>query len=202
MGHHMRRALPAMMFGKIVRMTRLFTLAVVWPAVGCSPTAGVAPATEASAQVSTEFKLVSSAFQAGGALPVVHTCDGAGHSPPLAWSGAPHGTVQFALLMTTLANDGMRWNWVLYGIPAGVTSLAESTAGVGTAGLSSDGPLLQYYPPCSQGPGAKTYTFTIYALSAAPTFSVPASQVSGPVLTSAISQVTLSSATISVTYTR
>jgi len=148
------------------------------------------------------LRLTSSAFQDGGTMPVVYTCDGAGHSPPLAWTGAPVGTAQFALLMTTLALDGMKWNWVLYAIPAGTASLAESTSGVGTAGVSTDGPELRYYPPCSQGPGAKTYTFTLYTLSAAPSFGVPAAQVTGAVLTSAIAGITLDSARIRVTYAR
>jgi phosphatidylethanolamine-binding protein (PEBP) family uncharacterized protein len=148
------------------------------------------------------LRLTSSAFQDGGTLPVVYTCDGDGHSPPLAWTGAPAGTAQFALLMTTLALDGLKWNWVLYGIPATAASLAEGAAGVGVAGPSSDGPELRYYPPCSQGPGAKTYTFTLYALSAAPAFGVPAAQVSGPVVTAAIAGITLDSARLGVSYSR
>ena len=148
------------------------------------------------------FTLTSSAFTDGGTLPVVYTGDGAGLSPPLAWTGVPEGTVGFAVMMTTLALDGLKWNWVLYDIPAGVTALAESTAGVGTVGLSSDGPELRYYPPMSKGHGPKTYTFTVYALSGAPTFSVPAAQVSGAALISAISELTLESSRLSVTYTR
>ncbi len=146
--------------------------------------------------------LSSSAFVDGGTLPVVYTCDGAGHSPPLAWTGAPAGTAQFALLMTTLALDGTKFNWVLYAIPAGTASLAESTTGVGTAGVSTDGPELRYYPPCSTGPGAKTYTFTLYALSGAPSYGVPAAQVSGPVVTAAIAGLVRDSARLSVSYTR
>ncbi len=114
----------------------------------------------------------------------------------------PEGTVQFAVMMTTLANDGLKWNWVLYGIPSNVTSLAENTVGVGTFGLTSDGPELAYSPPCSKGPGAKTYTFTVYALSGTPAFAVPANKVNGEVLTSAISHLTLASSWLSVTYTR
>lgn len=150
----------------------------------------------------SDFTLSSTAFEDGGALPAVYTCDGEGSSPPLAWTGAPKGTVEFALMMTTAAKDGTKWNWVLYGIPASVTSLAESSTGVGTAGLTSDGPNLAYSPPCSPGPGPMTYTFTVYALSGSPAFSVPASQVTGDVLTSAISQLTLASGQLSVTYTR
>jgi phosphatidylethanolamine-binding protein (PEBP) family uncharacterized protein len=156
----------------------------------------------ATSEAATDFTLASPAFADGGTLPVAYTCDGAGFSPPLSWTGVPEGTAEFALLMTTQANDGMKWNWVLYGIPGNVTSLAESTAGVGTPGLTSDGPELMYYPPCSKGPGPKTYTFTVYALSGTPVFAVPANQVNGEVLTNALSQLTLASNRMSVTYTR
>jgi phosphatidylethanolamine-binding protein (PEBP) family uncharacterized protein len=104
--------------------------------------------------------------------------------------------------MTTAALDGTRWNWVLYGIPANVTSLAEATSGVGTAGLTSAGPEHRYYPPCSSGPGEKAYTFTLYALSGAPAPGVPAAQVGGPTLTAALAPLTLASRTLEVTYAR
>ncbi len=160
-----------------------------------TPTPSPSPVTES-------FTLTSSAFTDGGTLPVVYAGDGAGLSPPLAWAGAPAGTLGFAVMMTTLALDGLKWNWVLYDIPAGVTTLAESTAGVGTVGLSSDGPELRYYPPMSKGPGPKIYTFTVYALSAAPAFDVPAAEVNGAILTTAIAPITLASSQMSVTYTR
>lgn len=148
------------------------------------------------------FTLTSPAFQDGGELPVDYTCDGAGYSPPLQWAGQPKATVEFALMMTTIAKDGEKWNWVLYDIPSDVPALAENSSGVGINGLSSDGPELVYYPPCSQGPGPKTYTFTIHALSQKPVITVPADHVSGAVLTSAISQITLASSQINVSYTR
>jgi phosphatidylethanolamine-binding protein (PEBP) family uncharacterized protein len=151
---------------------------------------------------SSSLALASPAFAAGGSFPVEYTCDGAGPSPPLAWSGVPAGTAELALTMTTLAKDGEKWNWVLYGIPATVTALARNSSDVGTAGLTSDGPLLAYSAPCSQGPGAKTYTFSLYALSSAPTLPPAASQVTGPVLTAAIADRTLASSSLDVTYAR
>ena len=167
---------------------------------GSSPTPSPTPS--ASAQPGTgTFALRSSAFTDGGTLPLMYTADGVGVSPPLAWSGVPAGTKELALTVTTQALDGEKWNWVLYGIPAGTTSLGEGTT-AGTAGLSTDGPELRYYPPASKGPGTKTYTFTLYALSAAPVFTVPAAEVSGPVLESAVAQRTLASAQVSVSYTR
>lgn len=90
---------------------------------------------------------------------------------------------------------------MLYHIPASVTSLAEETT-IGTAGVSTDGPELKYYPPCSSGPGEKTYTFTLYALSGTPKFSVPESQVTGVILNNAISPLIISSSQVNVTYTR
>ena len=151
------------------------------------------------------FTLTSTAFVNGGTLPSQYTCDGSGGmlsaSPPLAWSGAPSGTVEFALTITTLALDGTKYNWVLFHIPASMTSLAQGTT-VGTAGVSTDGPDLRYYPPCSSGPGEKSYTFTLYALSGTPKFSVPESQVTGAILTCTISPLIIGSSQVNVTYTR
>jgi phosphatidylethanolamine-binding protein (PEBP) family uncharacterized protein len=56
----------------------------------------------------SDFVLTSTAFEDGGTLPLVHTCDGAGSSPPLSWTGGPAGTLEYAVLMTTLANDGLK----------------------------------------------------------------------------------------------
>jgi phosphatidylethanolamine-binding protein (PEBP) family uncharacterized protein len=179
----------------VLRLAPLAGLALALPLTRCA-------STTAAVAASGSLTLTSPAFGDGGTMPVAYTCDGAGYSPPLAWSGAPAGTAQFALLMTTLALDGMKWNWVLYAIPASATALAEGGTDVGSFGLSSDGPELRYYPPCSQGPGAKTYTFTLYALSAAPSFSVPAARVSGPVVKSAIAGLVLDSTRVSVTYSR
>ncbi|CAK0747688.1 exported hypothetical protein [Gammaproteobacteria bacterium] len=149
----------------------------------------------------TPFSFSSAAFQDGGTLPITYTCEDSsgGVSPPLTWSGAPQGTVEFALTATTLAVDGMKWNWVLYGIPASVTALTANTTGVGSAGASTDGPELKFYPPCSSGSGARTYTFTLYALSGSPTFSIL--PVTGDALATAISPLILGSRQMNVTYT-
>jgi phosphatidylethanolamine-binding protein (PEBP) family uncharacterized protein len=166
---------------------------------GCGSTA--APTSPST--TSAPFTLTSAAGADGGTLPAEYTCDGAGSSVPLSWTNAPAGTKEFALLMTTLPGDGTtKWNWVLYAIPGTATGLPKNSAGVGTPGVGSDGPTMAYQPPCSQGPGAKRYTFTLYALSASPSLTVPANQVTGAVLTSAIAPVTLGSAALSLSYTR
>ena len=138
----------------------------------------------------------------GGDLPREYTCDGAKNSPPLTWTGAPPNTAEFELLMTTVAPDGLKWNWVVHGIPRTAAAFAKNGIAGGTAGLTSDGPLLAYSPPCSQGPGPKTYTFTLYAVSKAPTLPSQPNQVTGAVLTSAMTNLILAQSAVSVTYTR
>ena len=143
----------------------------------------------------------------GGTLPIDYTADGYGISPALSWSNAPAGTQQFVVTLTTMPGDGTtRWNWLLWNIPATTNRLDENTT-VGTVGASSDywngiTNFVGYAPPQSQGPGVKVYKFTVYALSAAPVFSVPDNQVTGAVLTQAIASITLGSASLSLSYAR
>ncbi len=152
---------------------------------------------------SSSLTLTSAVGSNGGTLPADYTCDGTGSTPPLSWSNPPTGTKEFALLMTTLPGDGStKWNWVLYKIPATVTSLAKDSFLVGTLGVGSDGPGTVYNPPCSQGPGSKVYTFTLYALASTPVFSVPAEQVNGKAVTDAIAGITLGSASLNLSYAR
>ncbi len=105
--------------------------------------------------------------------------------------------------MTTLPGDGStKYNWVLYGLSPTRSGLDNNTWGVGTAGVGSDGPVAAYQPPCSQGPGAKLYTFTLYALSASPSLSAGGSVVTGEALLQAMAPVTLGTATLNVSYSR
>src|SRR6476619_5097039 len=80
-------------------------------------------------ETSMSLTLRSSAFAANASIPPEYTCDGANHSPPLEWSGAPPGTRSFALIVDDPdAPDPkapkMTWvHWVLYDIPATASSL-------------------------------------------------------------------------------
>ena len=159
--------------------------------VSVTPTAGS----------SSGFALTSAAGADGATMAADYTCDGTGSSPQLSWSNPPAGTTEFAVLMTTLPGDGTtKWNWVLHGIPASVRSLAKDSFGLGTPGVGSDGPFVGYQPPCSQGPGAKVYTFTVYALSGSPALS--ATPTTGAALTSAMATLTLGTATLNLSFTR
>lgn len=72
--------------------------------------------------------VTSSAFQAGAAIPKQYTADGDDKSPPLAWTGAPAGTKEFALICDDPdAPSAKPWvHWVFYKIPPDTKSLAEA----------------------------------------------------------------------------
>ena len=113
-------------------------------------------------------------------------------SPPLAWTGAPDGTVSFALVMDdpdVAAKDtvvGGRWvHWAIWNIPADVTELPEQIAtttevlsiGPNTRQGVNDYGNIGWSGPCpganisaiqgSAGRNINTahqYTYTVYAL--------------------------------------
>lgn len=155
--------------------------------------------TQPATQTTSSGFVVSSPDMANATLPTTYTCDGSAISPPIAWSGAPSGTTGFALIMTTIPQPGqVKYNWLLYNIPAATSAAAAGTT-VGTLGVADDGGGLAYAPPCSQGPGLKQYTFTVYALSSAPNLSaLSPSQVTGAALAAALQPVTIASAALTV----
>ncbi len=165
---------------------------------------GSTPTTPTTSAAGTSpFVLASDAGADGGTLPDEYSCDEAGASPALFWTGAPAGKKEFALMMTTVPVDGsIRWNWVLYHIPATATRIVRNGSEIGTLGTGSHGTVAQYDPPCSQGPGAKLYTFTLYALSASPDLPANPEEVTGPVLTGAISSITLDKAVLNLNHAR
>jgi phosphatidylethanolamine-binding protein (PEBP) family uncharacterized protein len=139
---------------------------------------------------------------AGGEMPIAFTCDGQSNSPSLSWTSGPTGTVGYAIAMHHEPGPGdTHWYWVVYNIPSTTHSVTAGGPAPGTLGTNSVNNQLAYAPPCSKGPGVKTYTITAYALSATPTFASGV-QVSRDVLLSAISTITLASSSIDVTYER
>jgi formylglycine-generating enzyme required for sulfatase activity/phosphatidylethanolamine-binding protein (PEBP) family uncharacterized protein len=148
------------------------------------------------------FILRSSEVTDGGALPAEFTGDGAAATLPLEWSGAPADTRNYALIMHHEAPDQTKWYWILYNIPAGTHRLPKKVKGVGTLGNNSVNRRCEYAPPHSKGPGAKTYIYTVYALSAPPQISVPPAEVNREVLLAAMKEQVLATAELSVTYTR
>ena len=149
------------------------------------------------------FILSSPEIGADSLLPVDYTCDGVSATLSLKWSGAPEGVVSFAVIMHHVASPtDVHWYWVLYNIPASVTSLPRNVSGTGILGTNSVNDKTEYAPPCSQGPGIKAYTYTVYALSGNPSFSVSPDLVTREVLLNAIEGITISSAKMTVYYSR
>lgn len=101
---------------------------------GADATSGDDAGADADADAaSATMTLTSSAFTAGGTIPVPHTCDGAGVSIPLAWSGAPAGTQSYAVVMRDLTLMGQpNYHWVIWDIPAATTSLPQGIPNTAT----------------------------------------------------------------------
>lgn len=123
--------------------------------------------------LTTTMQLTSSAFAPLGRIPTKHTGEGDDVSPPLAWTGTPAGTQSFALIchdpdapLVTPGTYGFV-HWVLYGIPATVTSLAEGAAGH-ISGISSFGKPGYGGPMPPEGHGVHHYYFWLLALDASP----------------------------------
>jgi phosphatidylethanolamine-binding protein (PEBP) family uncharacterized protein len=151
----------------------------------------------------SDFMLFSAEIGTDSLLPKDYTCDGTSSTLPIEWSGAPEATVSFALIMHHEASPtDIHWYWVLYNIPVTVKSIPKNASGIGILGTNSVNDKTEYAPPCSQGPGLKAYTYTVYALSANPVINVPANEVTRDVLLLAIKDITLSSAQMTVYYSR
>ena len=168
-----------------------------------------APASEGSSagmdvlkKPNASFVLASPEIGADGKLPLEFTGDGSGATPSLAWHGAPAGTQSFALIMDHLAPGSVvKSYWTIWDIPASTTSLPKNAQGVGKVGASFKGQI-GYEPPHSQGPGAKTYVLTVYALSAPLAVTQSAREVNRDVLLAAMNGKVLASASLNVVYSR
>jgi Raf kinase inhibitor-like YbhB/YbcL family protein len=113
--------------------------------------------------------ITSSSFTEGGMIPKKHTCDAADISPDLKWSGVPKEVKSLALICDDPDAPGGTWvHWVLFNIPADVTTLQ---AGVSPDAVLKNGAQhgkndfrkLGYGGPCPPG-GTHRYFFKIYAL--------------------------------------
>jgi Raf kinase inhibitor-like YbhB/YbcL family protein len=120
------------------------------------------------------FTLTSTAYMEGGAIPVANACTmfagGTNASPALAWTGAPAGTMSFALFFKD-QTTAFRHS-AIYDIPSTLTGLP---ANVMHAAMPSDVPGARqprgypgtpgYAGPC---PGNRhTYRWTLYAIDVA-----------------------------------
>jgi hypothetical protein len=131
-----------------------------------------------------ELTVTSTSFEADGTMPDQYTCKlgtETGVSPPLAWSGAPDGTVDY--MITMKKESGYSWSLYDLGTLDHVDEAVCNAAGpgatvgqaAGTEAWDIDVPpfistanyvsMYKYEEPCSKGPGSKWYLFTVYAFN-------------------------------------
>jgi Raf kinase inhibitor-like YbhB/YbcL family protein len=128
--------------------------------------------------------LRSPAFADGGMIPREYTCDGAGGSPPLEWSGVPEAARGLALIVDDPdAPMGTFSHWVVVDLPPRIGGLkAAVPAGavvppssmIAAGGAAPEAGARQgkndfgdvgYGGPCPPG-GTHRYFFRLYALDA------------------------------------
>ena len=153
--------------------------------------------------VSPTFEAYSSTFSANGEFPQKYTCDGASISPALAWKNPPAGTKGYAITMHHIPPTGDKHVYMcVFNVASSVMSFPENSTTIGNWGINTVNGKNTYTPPCSQGPGAKIYVITVYALSEQPTISVAANKITMDILLDAIKTTTLAKSVLSVSYTR
>jgi Raf kinase inhibitor-like YbhB/YbcL family protein len=110
--------------------------------------------------------LSSAEFDPGGPIPLDHTCDGAGVSPPLAWGSVPESTVELALTVTDTDANGFV-HWVIAGLDPTIQALATGVVPDDAIQAKNDAGTAGFTGPCPpKGSGPHHYVFTLYALTA------------------------------------
>jgi len=113
------------------------------------------------------FKAWSTAFDDGGLIPLRHSKEGENLAPAIEWAEPPSGTRSYVLLCEDPdAPSGAFTHWMIWDIPADVTSIAEGfkPGSIGVSGTNDfgeegyGGPL----PPAGHGP--HRYIFKVCAL--------------------------------------
>ena len=152
--------------------------------------------------------LTSPDFINGGKLPVDNTCDGKGISPGFSWTGGSSKILSYVIIMDTVpgplrpgeADIGNHFYLTVYNIPVSIKSLPAGATNIGTLGQNFQGKKLGYTPPCSQGPGAKSYTINLYGLSE--NLTLKNTEATEKNLLSAMNGKIISSSSITVQYER
>ena len=112
---------------------------------------------------SSQIKLTSPAFAAGGAIPKAYTCDGADTPLPLRWSGVPIATRELVVVMRDPdAPGGDFVHWAVAGIQPAATGLPASGTIDGRNSFGNIG----YGGPCPpRGEKPHHYVITLSALA-------------------------------------
>jgi Raf kinase inhibitor-like YbhB/YbcL family protein len=145
-------------------------------------------AAQSTSSSGAKLTVTSTAFKDGETLPKDYTADGKNVSPPLAWSGAPASTKQYAVILhdPDAPMAGGFTHWVIYkiagtakglpeGVPLGANVTATGVTGAiqGMSGFNAfqrpgSAPLEPGYRGPAPPPGnPHHYHFMVYALDSA-----------------------------------
>jgi Raf kinase inhibitor-like YbhB/YbcL family protein len=112
----------------------------------------------------SEITVSSRAFADGQPIPRAYTCDGAGISPPLTWSGLPPATGSIAIVVDDPdAPGGTFVHWVVADIPPSVSRTRPGELPDGGMAVTNSSAARAYFGPCPPS-GTHHYRFTVYAL--------------------------------------
>jgi phosphatidylethanolamine-binding protein (PEBP) family uncharacterized protein len=139
---------------RLAAATVTATAAMAISLAGCTSSSHPAPASTPTSPAT--MALTSSAFGDNTGIPARFTCDATGSavSPPLQWTGVPHGTGWLALYVYD--NTGSVLHWIVVNIKPTVTSMAAGHDGGGVE-------VTNYLPMCPGVGNTDQYQFTIYA---------------------------------------
>lgn len=158
---------------------------------------------ETETPINTGVFTLESTGVVNGVLDTKYTCDGQSYAPPLTWKNAPTGTKSYAVIMHHIPTTGEKHvYYVVYKLPTTQNLLPENNTTIGSFGINTVNGKNSYSPPCSQGPGAKVYILTVYALSSEPIIPPTTTKVTMDILLEAIKSTTLAKSELSVSYTR
>jgi Raf kinase inhibitor-like YbhB/YbcL family protein len=108
--------------------------------------------------------VTSTAFANGERIPRANTCDAAGATPPVAWTGVPSNATSVALVVddpdAPLAGGFV--HWVVLGLPPRDGAVPPLPAGAREMPNGAGAP--RWTPPCPPPGEVHHYRFTVYAL--------------------------------------
>jgi Raf kinase inhibitor-like YbhB/YbcL family protein len=120
-----------------------------------------------AAQLPATLQLRSPDFNAGEALPISCTVDGAGQPPALSWDAPPKDTVSLALICEDPDAPFPEpfVHWIVYAIPATTRAIATPLPSAARQGQNST--LKSGYTPAAPPPGhgVHHYHFQLFALN-------------------------------------
>ena len=129
-----------------------------------STTTAVETTTTTSPPVAAEIVVTSPAYEEGGTIPVVYTCDGDDVSPPYELAGVPAEAASLVVVMDDPdAPVGVWDHWVVYDVVP-TDAIAEAVEDLGTDGINSWGEL-GYGGPCPPAGPAHRYILRVLALN-------------------------------------